>query len=338
MNYNSKVDNGGYLNMKKQSLGRGLDSLIPGASSAPTKNIDGLVFKNISITDIEPNPDQPRKSFSTEGLKELSDSIRDKGLLQPIVVMSSVNGKHIIIAGERRYRACLAIGKESMHAIIKKDVSESSQLELALIENIQRSDLTPLEIAAAYANLMDKFSYTQIELAAVVGKNRSSIANTLRLLNLPEEARNALVDGDITAGHARALLALDDESQQVSLVEFIRSEGLSVRGIEDRISMLKRGSVITDILSEASQADRHHTAEVSAEDYATTVEPKVGVGKTSEVAGGNALDEYSILVEKLEATIGCQVKISPRKKGGIIQIKYSNNDDLRSLVEHLVRD
>ena len=189
--------------MKKATLGRGLEALIPKENKQQGLTLAG-------INEIKPNFLQPRKEFDDESIAELSASIKEKGILQPLVVRQTVNG-YEIIAGERRWRAAQRAGITRVPVIIK-DVSDREVLELALIENLQREDLNPIEEANAYQNLIEEFGLTHEEVSSRIGKDRSTITNQLRLLKLPEDAKSALINGEITAGHARAILSVESSS------------------------------------------------------------------------------------------------------------------------------
>ena len=216
------------MQAQKRRLGRGLaaligDDVIEAASPEETRGL-----RHLPIELLHSNPNNPRKQFGEEELEDLSKSIREKGLLQPIVVRQRTDGEYEIVAGERRWRASQRAGLHELPVLIR-ELSDGETLEIALIENIQRSDLNPLEEARAYGQLLEQFSYTQQQLADSVGKSRSHIANTLRLLTLPESVRAYIEDGKLTAGHARTLVATDSPAD---LANKIISLGLSVREAE----------------------------------------------------------------------------------------------------------
>ncbi len=216
--------------MKKMALGKGLSALIPDApESRPGKN-----FVMLNLQEIVPSHNQPRKFFEDQKLSELADSIAQKGVLQPILVRKS-NGKYEIVAGERRFRAAEKIGMEQVPAMIVGDLNDREVLEVSIIENLQRDDLNPLELAHGYNRLLSEFGVSQQELAGRIGKDRSSIANTLRLLQLPEEIKDKIAQGKLREGHARAILALQSEKEQLLLARRILEEDLSVRAIEEII-------------------------------------------------------------------------------------------------------
>jgi ParB family chromosome partitioning protein len=221
--------------MTKVNLGKGLNALIP-------KDIDvsdKTRYVNIDIEKISANPNQPRKDFKVGSLKELADSIKQNGLLQPLVVRAD-NGSYRIVAGERRFRAAKMIGMERVPAIILENISSRDQLQLALIENLQREDLNVIELANGYSTLLEEYDLTQDELAKILSKDRSTITNTLRLLNLPSQVQMLIREGKVTAGHARAILALEDESKQIEAASRIVNDNLSVRTLETMVYGNKR--------------------------------------------------------------------------------------------------
>ncbi len=225
--------------MKRKNLGRGLDAILGEVSEAYDKatEFDENRIVELDIEAIRPNPHQPRKEFDPESLKELADSIRRHGLLQPVVVIEDLDG-FVLIAGERRLRASKMAGFEKIKAIVA-EIEPSRFREMALIENIQREDLSPLELAESYRELIEDYSITHEELASIVNKSRAHITNTLRLLNLADYAKEALAAGKITAGHAKALAGLDPERQRV-LVDSITGQKLSVRETEKLVKKEKK--------------------------------------------------------------------------------------------------
>ncbi len=210
---------------KSRGLGRGLDSLFAAEEDW------GTGIREIPIGDLDPDPDQPRKTFNAEGIAELADSIRDQGVLQPLLVTATENGRYRIIAGERRFRACRQAGLETVPCIVR-DMDLFARMEVSLIENLQREDLNPMEAALGINALMERCQYTQEQVSQRLGKSRSAVANLLRLLNLPEEIREMVRDGRLSAGHARALAALDSESEQLRLARLAVAQGLNVRQME----------------------------------------------------------------------------------------------------------
>lgn len=221
---------------KKQALGRGLNALM---SEAQTETGNVTSDTLVDITKIQPNPNQPRTHFNETLLQELSESIRENGVLQPLLVRKK-GQKYEIIAGERRYQASKLAGIEKLPVIIK-DVDNQKMLELALIENLQRSDLNPIEEAKGYKQLLKESGMTQEALSKAVSKSRSAITNSLRLLDLPDEVQQFLFDGKMTAGHARAILAVPFEDARIRLAQKVVNEGLSVRATENLAPLFSVG-------------------------------------------------------------------------------------------------
>ncbi len=266
------------MSTRKGGLGRGLDALIP-TSVMPTeiKTSSGVVTANrdeIDLNDISANPKQPRTVFDEELLTELALSIKEVGLLQPPVVRSIGNGKYQLIMGERRFRAAKLAGLKSIPVIIRQ-TTDDQLLREALIENIHRSQLNPLEEGAAYQQLLTDFSYTHDELAAKLSKSRPAITNTMRLLNLPPSVQRKVAAGVISAGHARALLSLTDEKEIENLANKIVAEGLTVRAVEEIVATggakvkagsLRSGKIIAPKLKQISdQLADHLDTRVSVE-------------------------------------------------------------------------
>ncbi|NLL53131.1 MAG: ParB/RepB/Spo0J family partition protein [Peptococcaceae bacterium] len=220
--------------MSKKGLGRGLGALLI------EKETDGSEIKEIMLTDIIPNPEQPRQEFDEEKLKELADSIREHGLLQPILVKPEGNF-YQIIAGERRFRASQLAGLDRIQCIVR-DCTEQEMTEKALIENIQRDDLSPVEEGLAYAKLIEDYGLTQEQVAKRVGKGRPTIANLIRIIQLPQEILDLLNKGSISLGHAKVILTVDSPDDQIQLAEKVYSESLSVRELESLVLSLKNNS------------------------------------------------------------------------------------------------
>jgi len=266
------------MSTRKGGLGRGLDALIP-TSIMPTeiKTASGVVTANrdeIDLNNISANPKQPRTVFDEDKLTELALSIKEVGLLQPPVVRAIGNGKYQLIMGERRFRAAKLAGLKSIPVIIRQ-TTDDQLLREALIENIHRSQLNPLEEGAAYQQLLSDFSYTHDELAAKLSKSRPAITNTMRLLNLPPSVQRKVAAGVISAGHARALLSLTDEKEIENLANRIVAEGLTVRAVEEIVSTggakvkagsIRSGKIIAPKLKEISdQLSDHLDTRVSVE-------------------------------------------------------------------------
>src|SRR3954471_12351506 len=222
------------VNVKRGGLGRGLGALIP---TGPAEDqIEGARFEELPLDAIEPNPRQPREGFDEEALAELVTSIREVGVLQPVVVRELDPGRYQLIMGERRWRACREAGLETVPAIIR-DTPDDALLRDALLENLHRQELNALEEAAAYAQLLEEFGATHEELADRIGRSRSHVTNTLRLLNLPPSVQRRVAAGVLSAGHARALLALDSGDAQERLAARVVAEGLSVRAVEEIVAV-----------------------------------------------------------------------------------------------------
>ncbi len=295
--------------MAKFGLGKGLGALIPehqqyfDSSRNPLEPGDSI--KIIPIAKIQPNPDQPRKTFPEESIEELSQSIRKHGLLQPIIAEPSGADTYIIVAGERRYRAAQRAGLEELPVILRS-VSAEKRLQLSLIENIQREDLNPMEEAKAYQGLMELTGYTQEQVAEAVGKNRSTVANALRLLRLPESMQEAVRSGGISAGHARSLLALVDEAERQALFARIVKESLSVRQAEQAVQ--------DSVLRRAGKKPRSAKKRASA--LAEDLDPNL-----------KALEE--LFIERL----GTKVEIKGSLDSGSISIEYYSQDDLQRIME-----
>jgi len=215
--------------MTQKGLGKGIKALLEDFDLADESKIT-----KVSIDKIKPNPNQPRKHVKEETIKELAESIKEKGLIQPIIVREKED-YYEIVAGERRWRASQLAGLKEVPVVIRNDISEVESLELALIENIQREDLNPIDLAIAYNELIEKYNLTQEELSKIVSKSRSAIANTIRLLKLPEEIKNLIINGKLSEGHGRVLLALEDEKEITRLANECIAKQLSVRELEEII-------------------------------------------------------------------------------------------------------
>ena len=217
---------------KTHGLGRGLDSLFPGTEEW------GTSIQEIPVGDLDTNPDQPRQTFDDESIAQLADSIRDQGVLQPLLVVPFNGGRYRIIAGERRYRAGRLAGLETLPCIVK-DIDVVRQMEIALIENLQREDLNPLEAAKGIQALMKQCGYTQEKVSTRLGKSRPAVANLLRMLTLPDEVTEMVRDGLLSAGHARVLAGLNSREEQIRLAHLAANEGMSVRRLEHLASNVK---------------------------------------------------------------------------------------------------
>jgi ParB family chromosome partitioning protein len=232
--------------MTRQALGKGLEALIPGAKKAQDAGKNGVL--KVSVADIKANPNQPRKTFSSEGMEELIKSVKEKGILQPII-LKEAGDKYEIIAGERRFIAAARAGLKAVPAIIM-NVSSIEALEIAVIENVQREDLNQIEEANGYKILMDGMHLTQEQLADKLGKNRSTVTNILRLLKLPKPVQDYLIRGEIEPGHAKVLLGIDDAGKMRAMCEQVVKRGMSVRDLEKmlgRENKIKKGSTRAEV-------------------------------------------------------------------------------------------
>lgn len=279
-------------------LGRGLSALIPDIST----EIDKKDIITIDLKNIYPNQDQPRRVFDEEKIKILSESIKNYGVLQPIVLKPDDKGKYMIIAGERRYRASKLARKSDIPAVIK-DIPMKDIMEIALIENLQREELNPIEEALAYRSLIKNYEVTQEEISEAVGKSRPHITNTLRLLNLPQKIMDMIDQGQITAGHGKALLRVNDENLQLELANKVIAEELSVRATE---ALAKK--ICEDNIKEVPKKSKEKDV------FIVDVE------------------------EKLRNIFGTKVNISKGKKKGKIEIEYYDEDDLNNIVSMLLED
>jgi len=291
----------------RRALGRGLAALIPGAAGATTTEEESIEtnvsretgLKWLPIEDLVPNPDQPRKHFDADGLQELSDSIKEQGVLQPIIVNRRDEG-YLIVAGERRWRASALAGVQSVPVLVK-ELSAEDVLKVALIENIQRRDLDPIEEALAYKRLLEQHALTQENLAESLGKNRATIANSLRLLKLPAPILELIGKGSLSAGHAKAILTLDDEPTMQKLADSVLKEGLSVRDAEARARAMKRA-----ITKEEASSD---TEAVPSDLSSRGVE------------------------DRLARLLGTKVRLVDRRGKGRIEIHYHSLEHLDGLLD-----
>lgn len=282
---------------KYNALGRGLDALI---STEEVHTQGSSTINEVALDDIEANPNQPRREFDPESLQELANSIRELGIVQPITLRQLPNGKYQIVAGERRWRASQLAGINSIPAYIRT-IDDESVMELALVENIQREDLNAIEIALAYAHLMEKEGMTQERVAERVGKSRVAVTNYLRLLKLPAEVQIAMQKREIDMGHARALLSLDSPSMQLKVFRDIQKSGASVRQVEEIVKRIKNGEVAK---------------------------------QRSKASGKSSLaEEFDMLKDRLATFLGAKVSlnISPDGKGKI-SIPFANEEELEHIM------
>ena len=282
----------------ERRLGRGLGSLL----SEPSKKEPR---RELGLDEIKPNPFQPRKTFDARALEELQTSIQRHGVLQPVVVRVAADG-YELISGERRWRASRLAGRTSVPAVVREDVADEQMLELALVENVQRRDLDAIEKARGYRQMIEGLGLTQDQVAGMVGLQRSTVSNHLRLLELPETAQKALVNGVLSMGHARALLGLKDSRAQEALLEETVRQGLSVRAVEDRVRMLAGRTVATP---------------------------------TKESDGGSRASASPAWVQeaerRLRESLGTRVRIQGTANRGCLMVEYFDQDGLDRLLSQL---
>ncbi len=286
--------------MSKSALGKGLGSLLPQVDEG---SLSGSAVHNLPLNLIHPNPHQPRKKFNEEALRELADSIKEQGIIQPIIVEKD-GDRFNIIAGERRFRAARITGLFEIPAIIRK-YTEAEKLEAALIENIQREDLNAVEEAKAYTQLMTTLNLNQEEVARKVGKKRSTIANSLRLLKLPDDMQTAVINNEITAGHARALLSILNPADMRILYSRILNDVLSVRAAEQQASALNNGK-------------------------RENISKKPDIQKIAD-------PELSRMEQKFIDALGTKVSVKGTIRKGKIEISYFSLDDLERIYEILLK-
>ena len=283
---------------KTRGLGRGLEALLPDAEEALSSGV-----QEISIGDIDPNPDQPRRTFSEESIAQLAQSIREQGVLQPILVTPQNGGRYRIVAGERRWRASRAAGLDKVPVIVR-DLDVIQQMEIALIENLQREDLNPIEVAQGIRSLMQQCGYTQETVANRLSKSRPAVANLLRLLTLPEEVIELVRQGSLSAGHARVLAGLDDDARKVALAKETIEQGYSVRQLE--------------AIAAASKADEAMPAKTKKQKPALSAE-------LSELEG------------RIRETMGVRATLTGTVKKGKIVLQYYSQEELEHLNDLLLR-
>jgi ParB family chromosome partitioning protein len=270
----------------ERRLGKGLEALIPDTSSKGKEKV-----AKIRLADIVPNPFQPRQRFDTEKMDELICSIREKGIIQPILVRLTEKG-HELVAGERRWRAAQELQLEEIPAIVRSDINDSDSLEISLIENIQREELNPIEEANAYRALINRFDYTLEKVGQIMGKDKTTISNSLRLLTLAQEIHGFVIEGKISAGHAKALLSITSENKRKKIARMIVRKGISVRETEQ-------------------------------------IAQRMGTSKTKPKKEKNP--ETARLEEVLQHKLGTKVTIHQGKKRGRLEIHYYSNEDLQRL-------
>ena len=279
--------------MQRKVLGRGLDALIA-SNSGGSATAEPASTMDIPVAEVGPNPHQPRLRFDDDAIKELAASIKASGVLQPIIVRRDPAGGYQLVAGERRLRAATFAGLKQIPAVIR-EVQDEHMLEFALIENIQRENLNPIEEAKAYQGLMETVGLTHDQISERVGKQRTSVTNTIRLLTLPVEVQDMVSRGTLSAGHARAILALETTGEMLGVAKYVSSKGFSVRRTESFVRRRQR---------------KQHSRPVNA-----------------RLAG---LEEWET---KLQQKFGTRTSITAKRKGGIVQFEFYGQEDLERLLE-----
>lgn len=289
--------------MSKKGLGKGLSALIP-TETCYDDLYDGI--NEIDIHLIKPNRFQPRNNFDNENLRELADSINEHGVVQPVVVRKALNGTYELVVGERRFRACQILGLKRIPAVLK-EYNDQEMMEVAIIENIQRQDLNPVEEAIAYKRLLTEFKLTQEEVAKKLGKSRPFVANIIRLLNLPNNILNQLESSVISTGHARALLGLNSPEIQESVCEIVINKNLNVRETE---------KLVKKVQSEKAKENNQNTFKINTK---------------NEVI-------YPEIESRLRSMFGTKVLIKNNGTKGKIEIEYYNTEDLERIIDRLIKE
>jgi ParB family chromosome partitioning protein len=311
---------------RRSGLGKGLGALIP----TEVTGARGSALREVPISSIRPNALQPRTHFDEEAMSALAASIRELGVLQPVLVRPIGDGsEYELIAGERRWRAARRAGLQTIPVLVREVAADAHSLEQALVENLHREDLGPLEEAAAYQQLIDDFGHTHEQVATRVGKSRATITNTLRLLQLPAGVQRALADGSISAGHARALLATPDRTLQEALVSRIVAEGLTVRQVEDAV---RSG------IAEEEPADIPQSVVPGAATDGTTNGSTDSTTGSTGVPGPRKLPEPGLLeLEELLSThLNTRVKVELRNRRGRVVVEFATLEDLERIYRTMV--
>ncbi len=313
---------------RRSGLGRGLGALIPTEVSTTTSNL-----REIPLARVRPNQFQPRKQFSEEALASLVDSIRAVGVLQPVLVREHEDGDFELIAGERRCRAARRAGLQSIPALVQS-VSDAVSLEQALIENIQREELNPLDEAAAYQQLIEEFSLTHEEVARRVGRSRASISNALRLFQLPPTVQRLVRDERLSAGHARALLGTPDRELQEALAGEVVTDGLSVRAVEERVRIAVRGDSVVDLEeSQSSAAPGDGAGHVGAVPSIPVIaDPGGGFTAPPTLRPPGVLELEHLLADHLDT----RVRVEMGAKHGRVVVEFATLEDLERIYRVMI--
>ncbi len=320
---------------KTRRLGKGIDALLQGRDITQLEGGELASVVTVPLDRVHPNPDQPRRIFNDEALQELARSIEERGIIQPILAEQQDDGDYLIVAGERRWRAAALAGL-TVIPVLPGVLSEQEQLELALVENIQRQDLTPLEEARGYRDLIERAGISQEELARRLGKSRPAVANSLRLLKLPEVVQNRVETGELTAGHGRTLLGLGERagSDAAEVAAVVARDGLSVREVERLVQRLNEGISLSQALSAAGggAGGGDSGGGVTAGSDGRR-EGKSGPSENGNPGSGGKSVELRRLEEQLIRVLGTRVTINGSDNRGRIEVTYLSMDDLERLAE-----
>ena len=320
---------------KQRRLGKGIDALLQGRDISQLESGDLNSVISVPLDRLRANPEQPRKSFNPEALEELARSIEERGIIQPILAEQQDDDSYVIIAGERRFRAAQMAGL-TVVPVLPGVFSEDEKLEIAIIENIQRQDLTPLEEARAFRDLMSRLDLSQDELARRLGKSRPAVANSLRLLRLPEAVHALVNSGQLSGGHARTLLAIDDPEGLVRTAELVVREGLSVRVVERMVAHINAGTApeaARAVVSGESEGPDRPELDPHPEELQV---PAGGADRGGNTAASPALGktvEMREIEQQLIEHLGTRVVLSGSNQRGKIEISYLSMEDLERLLE-----
>lgn len=327
---------------KQRRLGKGIDALLQGRDLTQLETGELNSVMSVPLDRIRANPDQPRKSFAPEALEELARSIEERGIIQPILAEQQDDDTFIIIAGERRFRAAKMAGL-TVVPVLPGVFSEDEKLEIALIENVQRQDLTAIEEARAYRDLMDRLGLSQEELAQRLGRSRPAVANSLRLLRLPESIHDRINAGAISGGHARTLLGIEDSDLLVEAAELIEAEGLSVRVLERMVPLVNQGTDPAGALARLSGGASSETPPATQPaDHPESTAPSGGSSSPGERSAERTAPRKTVEMQEIEQQLierlGTRVVLTGSNDRGKIEISYLSMDDLDRLMELLMND
>ena len=342
---------------RKKRLGRGLDALFSQSDEVEADAMEeGGGLRMVAVEAISPNPHQPRSHMDETALAELAASIVEHGLIQPLIVHDEGEGRYTLIAGERRWRAAQRAELATVPVVVK-EASPQTMLELALIENIQRADLNPLEEASAYQQLVDGFGMTQAQVAQRVGKSRPAVANMIRLLDLPEQVQEAVVSGDLSGGHARTLLGLTEAEKQVRLMQTILAEGLNVRQTEQMVRVHDRLPGEAQEALVAGEIEIGHAEQIlrlpntgqqiamvrtilnkglSVAETEASVEKQLSRKRPRRKESSRPTPELVWLESQFQQSLGTRVNIQKGGKGGKVVIHFFSDEELQAIYDAIV--